>query len=79
VLSRDGADQSGEEADGLGRFLGGKRDEVGLCQLDLLIQVIAGRLSLAGPAFRPDLRLDLVDRHPPNSTFPPRGAVPRMR
>ncbi len=60
-MSGDRADQGGEEAYGLGRFLGGKRDEVGLCQLDLLIHVIAGRLSLASPAFGPDLRLDLVD------------------
>jgi len=40
---------------------GGKREEVGLCQLDLLIRAISGRLSLASPAFGPDLRLDLVD------------------
>jgi hypothetical protein len=59
-VSRDGADQGGEEAGGFGRFLGSKGHEVGLCQLDLLVHVIAGRLSLAGPASRPDLRLDLV-------------------
>ncbi len=59
-MSRDGPDQGGEEADGLGRPLGLERDEVGLCQLDLLIHVIPGRLSLASPAFGPDLRLDLV-------------------
>lgn len=60
-MSRDGADQSGEEADGLGRFLGGKRDEVGLCQLDFLVHVIAGRLSLTSPAFRLRFRPDFAD------------------
>jgi hypothetical protein len=60
-VSRGGADQGGEEADGLGRFLGSKRHEVGLCQLDLLIHVIPGRLSLASPAFGPDLRFDLIE------------------
>jgi hypothetical protein len=59
VLSRDGADQGGEEADGIGGLLGGERDEVGHCQLDLLIHVIPGRLSLSSPAFGP-ARLDLV-------------------
>jgi hypothetical protein len=61
VLSRDGADKGGEEADCLGRLLGLERDEVGLCQLDLLIHVIPGRLSIAGQVFWPDLRSDLVD------------------
>ncbi|GEM_PF-5672785 len=60
-MVRDGADQGDEEANGLRRFLGGKRDEVGLCQLDLLIHVISGRLSLASPAFGPYLRFDLID------------------
>jgi hypothetical protein len=61
VLIGDSADQGCEEPDGLGRLLGLKRDEVGLCQLDLLIHVIPGRLSLTSPAFGPDLRLNLVD------------------
>jgi hypothetical protein len=43
------------------RTLGVERDEDGLCQLDLLVHVIPGRLSLSSPAFGPDLRLDLVD------------------
>jgi len=60
-VSRDSADQGGKEADGLGRFLGLERDEVGLSQLDLLIHVIPGRLSLASPALGPDLRFDLID------------------
>lgn len=61
ALSRHGADQSGEEADNLGRFLGGEQAEVGLCQLDLLIHVIAGRLSLTSPAFRLGLPPDFAD------------------
>jgi hypothetical protein len=80
VLIGDGADQGGEEADGLRRLLGGAADEVWFCQLDLLMHVIAGRLSLASPAFRPDLRLDLVDiviRRTPRCLHA--GVVPRAR
>jgi len=61
VVSRYGPDQGGEEADGLGRLLGLERDEVGLCQLNFLIHVIPGRLSLTGQVFWPDFRSHLVD------------------
>jgi hypothetical protein len=60
-VSRGGADQGGEEADGLRRLSLGERAELGLCQFDLLIHVISGRLSLVSPAFGPDLRSDFVD------------------
>jgi hypothetical protein len=43
-------ESGGEEADGLGPLLGGELCEVGRCQLDLLIHVITGRLSLTKPA-----------------------------
>jgi hypothetical protein len=45
-------DQGGEEADGLGRFLGSKGHEVGLCQLNLLIHVIAGAPVTLEPGVR---------------------------
>ena len=48
--NRDGANQGGEEADGLGPLLGGELCEVGRCQLDLLLHVITGRLGLTKPA-----------------------------
>jgi hypothetical protein len=79
VLSREGADQSGEQADSLARFLGSQGHEVGLCQLDLLIHVIAGRLTLSSPRSGPTPRLDLVGivscRTPRSSTFSPQGPV----
>jgi hypothetical protein len=65
----DGADQDGEEADGLGRLLGGEVYEVGLCQLDLLVHVITGRLSLttsaSGSASGPNL-VDIVSGRTPH-------------
>ncbi len=45
-LCTDAVNQRGEEANGPGDLLGLERDEVGLCQLDLVIHVLPGRLSL---------------------------------
>jgi hypothetical protein len=45
-----GADQDGEEADGLGGLLLAEGDEVWLCQLDpLVVHTITGRLLLTKP------------------------------
>jgi hypothetical protein len=53
-----GADQGGEEADGLSGLLLAEGDEVRFCQLDLLVHTITGRLSItkpgrSNPAFGP--------------------------